>query len=261
MFNKPPPPIRIQPSSTWPHISLWNAVQDALRALPAYFDTKTSIEGMLATDIHTLNAALSATIEEQVVGTLNTMRAVWDPGKSYQTYSFERQSQTFPDVRLRRRQNGQDIIMGLELKGWYLLAKEGMPNFRFTATSAACAQADLIVVVPWALSNILAGTPVVFPPYIELAKYAAEQRNYYWQHLRETKNNTSIIIPKGVQPYPAKRDQISDKAQADSGTNFGRMARYGIMDKYIREAMAIKFRGITAKDWLEFFKVHNETTD
>lgn len=55
---------------------------------------------MLASDILTLNSALGATIEEQVVATLNTLRPVWDPDKQYQTYGFVRQPQTFPDVLL-----------------------------------------------------------------------------------------------------------------------------------------------------------------
>lgn len=140
------------------------------------------MDGLLATDIFTLNAALGAMIEEQVVATLNEMRPIWDPDKKYQAYSYARQAQTFPDVLLRKRTDGEDILMGIELKGWYLLAKERMPNFRFVASANACSEWDLIVVVPWALSNVLSGTPVAYRPFIELAKFAAEQRNYYWQH-------------------------------------------------------------------------------
>jgi hypothetical protein len=78
---------------------------------------------MLASDIFTLNSALGATIEEQVVASLNTLRPVWDPDRQYQTYGFVRQPQTFPDVLLRRKTDGQDILMGIELKGWYILAR------------------------------------------------------------------------------------------------------------------------------------------
>ena len=47
-------------------------------------------------------------------------RSVWDPHKTYQTYTFVRQPQTFPDVVLRELDNDQHVLMGIELKGWYL---------------------------------------------------------------------------------------------------------------------------------------------
>lgn len=53
--------------------------------------------------------------------------------------------------------NGADVLLGIELKGWYRLAKEEAPTYRFTVTPAACNEHDLLVVVPWVLSNILAG--------------------------------------------------------------------------------------------------------
>lgn len=114
----------------------------------------------------------------------NEMRPVWDPEGKYSLYGFSRQAQTFPDVRLAGYHNGEDIIMGIELKGWYVLTKEGMPNFRCTGTGAACAVQDLPAVVPGALSNVLSGSPVVFKPYIESARYAAASRHYHWQVLR-----------------------------------------------------------------------------
>jgi hypothetical protein len=77
-------------------------VREALYGLPSHFRTQTNIEGISATDIFTLNAALGAAIENQVVETLNQMRAVWDGDEKYALYSFRRQSQTFPDVLLRR---------------------------------------------------------------------------------------------------------------------------------------------------------------
>lgn len=135
--RKPAPPVKREPIN-WQHYELWKRICDAIRSLPDHFKTTTNIEGMLATDIFTLNSALGATIEEQVVYSLNALRPVWDPDKAYQTYAFVRQAQTFPDVVLRRKTNGTDILMGIELKGWYLLAKEGMPNFRFTVSSACC---------------------------------------------------------------------------------------------------------------------------
>lgn len=253
--SRPGVPARSEPVS-WEHYDLWKRAREALFALPAHFETTTNIEGMLASDIFTLNAALGATIEEQVVATLNKLRTVWDPDKIYQAYSFVRQSQTFPDVLLRKRTDGLDILLGIELKGWYILAKEGEPNFRFTASPSACHSWDLIAVVPWVLSNVLAGKPVAYAPFVELARYAAEQRNYYWQHVREARGSRNIILATGVVPYPTKGVQISDRAESDSGGNYGRIARYGVMEEYVQATMQTMIRGVSAKDWLTFFKQH-----
>lgn len=249
----PTPPTRTEPT-TWQHFDLWRRVREAVLALPGYFKTPTVIEGMRVTDIFTLNSALGATIEEQVVKTLNEMRPVWDPNKQYQAYSFVRQPQVFPDVLLRKKTNGQDILMGLELKGWYVLSKEGMPNFRFTVGAAACNPWDLIVVVPWGLSNVLSGTPVAYSPFIDLAKYSAEKRNHYWQHEREAAGNKGITLATGVSPYPTKSDQIADRPASDSGGNFGRLARYGDMKDFIEHTMQVELLGITAGAWLKFLR-------
>ena len=255
----PEPPSRIEPNASWEHYDLWSRVRDALRALPDYFASETNIEGMLATDIFSLSAPLAATIEEQVVSTLNRMRPVWDPMGRYQTYSFARQSQTFPDVLLRSNADGQRVMLGIELKGWYLLAKEGMPSYRFTVSPDACAPPDMIVVVPWALSNVLSGTPVAFSPFIESARYAAEYRNHYWQHVRTTRSDPSVILAEGVSPYPVKNDRIADKPASDSGNNFGRIARYGIMEEYISAMRETPIRGIPARDWWRFFREHGDS--
>lgn len=249
-------PLREEPAVIWEHYALWHRVREALFALPSYFRTETNIEGMLASDINSLNAALGATIEEQVVQTLNSMRAVWDPEDEYRTFAFVRQSQTFPDVLLRKRTNGQEVLMGIELKGWYLLAKEGMPNLRFTVTPSACAAPDLLVVFPWILANVLAGRPVVFAPFIELARYVAERRNYYWQHERGTTAESGIRLAEHISPYPVKSDLIADRAIADSGGNFGRLARYRIMDEYLDQMKQTRVRGIPVRDWVEFFRRH-----
>ena len=72
-------PKRNPPQSNKPIFNVYKRVREALFALPTYFRSDTSIEGILATDIFTLNAAFGATIEDQVVSTLNRMREVWDP--------------------------------------------------------------------------------------------------------------------------------------------------------------------------------------
>lgn len=259
--STPLPPIRIPPDPNWEHHDLYARIREAIYSLPLYFKTETLISGIMATDIFTLNSTLGATIEEQVVRTLNDMRPIWDQDEKYRMYGFVRQSQTFPDVlfkRLSRRGDAEEIVLGLELKGWYLLAKEGEPSFRFVAASLACNPQDMIVVVPWALSNVISGSPRVFQPFVESARYAAEYRNYHWQQLRGTKLNTQIQFAEGIRPYPRKADRIADHPIADSGGNFGRLARTGIMDEYIEVAKSEPLGGIEAKHWLTFFKVFQE---
>jgi len=217
-------PARELPPEDWEHYRLYKNVREAIASLPAYFRTETRISGIMATDVHTLNAVLGATIEDQVVRSLNGMRNTWDPDGQYALYSFVRQPQTFPDVLLRKSSGGE-ILLGIELKGWYLLAKEGEPSLRFQATTSACAKQDLIVVVPWVLADVISGSPIVLEPFIESARFAAAYRNYHWQHIRRTKQDKRILIPDGIKPYPAKSDQILDRPLSDAGGNFGRLAR------------------------------------
>ena len=232
-------------------------------ALPSYFESDTTITGIQATDLFALNSVLSASIEVQVVRTLNNMRSVWDPTGSWQTYSFERQSQTFPDVRLVSRDGDSlNIAMGIELKGWYLLSKEGEPSLRFATTPAACADHDLIAVVPWHLSDVLSGTPVITSPWVESARYAAEYRNHWWQHVRTTTADAAIHSPdKEVGPYPIKSDMVADKPASDKGSNFGRLARTGIMDSFISVSLSTAIAGIEAEHWINFFKAFSEGSD
>ena len=224
-----------------------------------YFRTETHISGIMATDLHTLNTVLGATIEDQVVRTLNLIRSTWDPKESYSLYSFVRQAQTFPDVLLRKASTG-DVLLGIELKGWYLLAKEEEPSLRFQTTADACAKQDMIVVVPWVLGNVISGSPILFEPFVESARYAANFRNFYWQHIRTTKHSTEIESPVGVNPYPNKSDQILDQPRADGGGNFGRLARTGMMDEYMAKLAHVQLCGINAVYWREFLKTFQEST-
>jgi len=259
--NMQPPvnPTRTPPSADWEHFSLWQNVRDTLAALPLHFRSDTFIEGIHATDIFTLNSALGATIENQVVETLNQIRTAWDPAGNYQSFGFIRQPQTFPDVVFKDMTGRTSKpLFGIELKGWYLLAKEGEPSLRFTQTPDACAEADMIVVVPWVLGNVISGRPKVYSPFVESARYAAEFRNDHWQHLRKTQDNTGINIPSGISPYPSKSDASTDKPVSDKGGNFGRIARTGIMDGYMARLKNTPICGINAEYWLEFFKVFQQ---
>ena len=256
----PNPPSRVPPTDRWKHYALYKRVTDAIYSIPIYFSTETNISGIMVADIFTLNTALSATIEDQVVSTLNRMREIWDPDNKYPQYSFIRRSQSFPDVVFASNtpSDKEKIIMGIELKGWYILAKEGEPSFRYAVTPSACSPQDLVVVVPWVLSNVVTGSPKIYRPYVELAKYAAEYRNHHWKYERVTASSKEIISPAGVTPYPAPKTESSDKPVSDKGGNFGRFARTGIMDDYIKELLEESLLGIEARNWLTFIKIFAE---
>ena len=246
-----------------PRTELVQRVGGALLVLPGFFEFGTRIEGIDATDLFSLNSVLGTSIEVQVVHTLNRMRSVWDPDEEWVGYRFERQSQTFPDVRLVRRGAGQhDIAMGIELKGWYLLSKEGVPSLRFQTTPAACSPFDLIAVVPWHLSNVLSGTPVAREPWVSSARHTAEFRNNWWATVRETSDPKGISSPAGVHPYPTKDMQIADVPDYDGGGNFGRLARVvGLMTEFIASAKAQDAMGIPINDWILFLRRHSDNSD
>lgn len=228
-------------------------MRTALAALPIHFRTETYIAGINATDLQTLNTALAATIEEQAVATLNSMRVVWDPDGNYVLYNFIRQAQAFPDVLLRNASTGH-VILGIELKGWYLLSKEGEPSFRFQVGAGVCAPQDLIVIVPWVLAQVVSGSPILFEPFVESARYAADWRTYYWQHgpSRRKGADRAIRFSTVETPYPKKSDKITDVPTSDAG-NFGRLARARLLDEHIGAMKRLMLCGIQIEYWLKFF--------
>tara|TARA_B100000378_G_scaffold97805_1_gene77585 strand:+ start:1552 stop:2544 length:993 start_codon:yes stop_codon:yes gene_type:complete len=245
-------------------LKLLGNVKDALRALPIYFRSATNIEGLEAGDLFSLNSVLGGTIEVQTVATLNRVRDVWDPDDEWVEYSFERSSQSFPDVRLvSRNPSLPSPVLGIELKGWYVLSKELEPSARFTATRDACSPWDLVVFVPWRLSNVLSGVPVVYEPFIEQAIYAADMRNHYWRVTRGAKGgDTGITPPKDVHPYPPAKTKTSDKANNDSGGNFGRLGRVPeLMSDYVTGVLMSPVAGIGARHWVSFFKTYLDNAD
>lgn len=249
-----------------PLTSLQARLRTVLLGLPAYFEFNNHIAGVEATDLFSLNTLLGASIEGQVVRALNLQRALWDPEDEWLGYTFIRQSQRFPDVLLARRQDGgqREIALGIELKGWFLLAKEGVPSFRFTTTPSACADYDLLAVVPWYLDNVLSGSPVAAEPYVVSARWAAEYRNYWWQHVRQAKAGTDrgIDAPHGVHPYPSKDTPSADSPHYDGGTNFGRLARVtGLMDDFIAVSNQLQVLGIRIGDWNNFLRSHSDQAD
>lgn len=268
--NEPQPPTYLLPEDAswdeirereqWNHTELYKAVYDTLFALPGYFKSELKITGVLATDLYTFNSALGATIENQIVDALNELREEWDRENRYRTYRFVRQAQRFPDVILRGStpEKENDVILGIELKGWYALAKEREPSFRFTASSNVCAPWDLLCVFPWALSEVVSGTPQLFNPFVTGARYAAEYRNWYWQHGMSGKSNKTITLADLNQFYPASKSEMNDQPVSDSGNNFGRLARYGILDEYMSQLRREKLSGIPIDAWQKFLGFFKE---
>jgi len=256
----PNPPSATEPENSWEHYDLFESVKKAIFSLPSRFESSLNIDGVLATDLFAFNSSLGATIEQQVVDSLNRLRSVWDPEQRYALYEFERQPQTFPDVVLKASAPDvkPTVLMGIELKGWYVLAKEKEPSLRYKVTPAVCAPADLLVVVPWALSNVISGSPIVFEPFVMGARHAAEYRNWYWKHKRKGSSDRGIELSSVDQFYPTKSDMISDRPASDSGGNFGRLARAGVMEEYIAQLFEEKLAGIQLSAWQRFLSIFTE---
>jgi len=239
---------------------LYAALDNALRSLPHFFTSPINIEGLMATDLFSMNTLLGGAIEEQTVRILNSLRSTWDPEDRWLDYEFMRFPESFPDVRLVRSLNDPEPVIGIELKGWYLLSKEKEPSFRFKASANAMTEYDMIVVVPWALSNVLSGSPLVYDPYIEQAKYAADMRTYYWWHRqRDTPNRINTITHPNTTPYPRVGTTYVDTPVQDGGSNFGRIARVpGLMNEWTEETLLTKLAGIESSYWIDFLLAFKE---
>jgi hypothetical protein len=245
----------------WQHLQLYKSVYETMFALPSYFKSELKITGVVATDLYTFNTALGATIESQIVERLNELREVWDPENNYRAYRFVRQAQRFPDVILRSSTptTTDNILLGIELKGWYALAKEREPSFRFLASPNTCAPWDILAVYPWALSEVISGTPQLFTPFVTNARWAAEYRNWYWQYGRESSSNKTINFSKSKDLYPPSKSSMNDVAVKDKGNNFGRLGRYPIMkEEYLPQLRREKVSGIPIDAWQRFLKFFKE---
>lgn len=246
-----------------PYRALYDRVIEALHALPERFETSLRIEGVPATDLFTMNSALGAAIEKGVVDSLNGLRDFWDPHGAYADYRFVRQTQVFPDVLLTTTNTASahpPILMGIELKGWFLLSKEGEPSFRYKVGPACCAPEDLLVVIPWLFDSVISGTPRLLAPIVKEARFAAEQRNYHWEWQRGNPNNESaatrgVTSASHVGFYPSKSARSSDCPNKDSGGNFGRVARCGVMNAEVDAALETLILGIPADAWRRFLQI------
>lgn len=98
-------------------------------------------------------------------------------------------------------------------------------------------------------------------PFIEEARFAAEQRNYYWKVLRGVTGTQAEIKPaEHDQPYPTKNQRFNERAAVDGGKNFGRIARGGIMSEFIARLDVQELSGIPITYWRRFLRVFAEGT-
>jgi hypothetical protein len=260
MANISPAPQKKPPSSSWEYYQLWLKIEKIFYALPNYFESEIIVKGVNPTDLYAVGSLFSTAIESSLVDVLNKTRNVWDINNNHPAFTFKRQSQTFPDVLLVDASDENRVIFGIELKAWYALSKEGEPSFRFKIDPDSCADSDLLVVVPWLLSEVTSGKPKLLAPFVELAKYAAECRNYYWALSRTEAGKNSTINRPNIhyrKPYPSAKEKASDSAQEDAGNNFGRIARSGqgnLLNDYLYKIQNLEYLGIKIKHWIKIFK-------
>lgn len=241
---------------------LHRGVVKALHALPMHFTSPINIEGIEANDLFSMNTLLGGTIESQAVILLNSLRGIWDPNDRWSDKEFKRYPESFPDVRLVGANKDEDPLIGIELKGWYLLSKEGEPSLRYKASADAMTVWDILCCVPWGLSNVLSGKPVAYAPYVEQAKFVADMRTYYWNHRKGNDPNRDCTIKHPVtHPYPKSGSQYIDIPVQDGGNNFGRITRArGLMGDWVEESKSALLAGIEANYWIYFFGLFKEGT-
>lgn len=233
-------------------------------SLPADCSIENRYSGILATDLFSLNTLLGSMIESKVVLFLNSHRHLWDDG-DWNAYHFIRSNESFPDVRLVKTNDQHSVALGIELKSWFILSKEGEPSFRYRTASEACDTGDLLCIIPWYLSDAVCGNPVLASPWVFSAKAAAEAMKRYWIYERQTEkpltlHERRLEVPDGVRPYMENaRDKTNYKPFNDGGNNFGRLARTGIMSEFVNETLMTDILGIPANNWRLFLKAHTDS--
>ena len=180
---------------------------------------------------------LGATLEVQVVETLNRIRDVWDPNDNWPLYRFDRQAQTFPDVLLRRQTaQGFDVALGIELKGWYVLSKREraqLPVLRLPRRLHQMGPTRRHTLAP--LQRAVRNSPrrraraVVSPTHRRIPQLVVGTQ------AQEPNRDPTIRPADNPQPYQQRSNTSDGPAPgADRGGNFGRIARIGIMDTWYK---------------------------
>lgn len=257
------PPVEPVLDEADPRTALQRGVRRALTELPSYFSFDNQVSGINATDLFQLGTMLDAGIEVEVVRTLNRLRHLWDPDGRWLPYRFERSSQAFPNVRLLRSgTRASGIALGVELRSWFLLAKQGVPHLRYRVTPAACAPYDLVCVVPWHLSNAVAGTAQVIEPWIADATYAAQWRDHWWQFVRPSQDAPGIYHPPDARPYPTRAEAVGAVPDDDGGHDYGSLAHCKpLMDDFLARTSRHEMLGIAVRSWYLFLRVHSDTAN
>lgn len=234
---------------------------EALPSLETECVIKNEYSGMLATDLFSLNTLLGSMIEQNVVLFLNNHRSLWDDKHKWEEYHFIRDKESFPDVRLVKKNNRNETVLGIELKSWFILSKEGEPSFRFKTASEVCGENDLLCIVPWYLNNAVCGNPVLAKPWVIFAKTAAEAVKKYWSEDRNSSESERNVETPDIakQPEINARNKTNYKPQKDHSNNFGRLARTGIMSKFVEDTLKTDILGIPADNWRRFLKVHTDS--
>jgi hypothetical protein len=254
-------PDEIQTDELWEHFKLWERIRETLYALPSSFRMEGNLPEIPAVDLHAANTLLGAAIEDYIPVALNRLRTTWDPSGEYADCVFKRQPQTFPDVPFRRETaRGADTLFGIEIKSWYVLAREQEPSFRFYINRDFCHPADLCAVFPWALSSGVSGTPRLFRPLVLSARKAARLREEYWVGKAASDEWKAIQKPAGpFLFYPGREDRFNDSSPRDTGNNMGRIARCGVWDVEINRLMREeRISGIPLLAWQTFLGAFRE---
>jgi len=250
------------PPETWKHHTVYTRVRRLLahpgfmpqgRRIPKDFTRFLDpLDGLSG-----LNDTVGHMVESLATEALNRARKEWDPNGDYADYEFVLRKRKFPDVVLQhKRRRGKDILFGIELKSWNLLAKEGAPSFRFKASPEACAPGDLFACFPWVLEGFVGGKLRFFKPYVAPARFVASCRNHHWQCERDAASDASIPCAEGIAPYPETENQrVSEHPTYDGGQNFGRFARTGRMDDFMSQSLMEPLHGLPCGTWCDFFKI------
>lgn len=191
-------------------------IKNALKALPEYLRDSFNKDDKFA-----FYRTPGDRIESKAALLMNRqeLRSIWDPDGQYFEYHFVHQPSVFPDLTLRKIDDSSICLIGVEVKSWHILSKEGVPTFRCDVTASACYPHDLICVIPYVVDTD--GQLEVLLPFVESLKYCIEKRNDHW--IRTLKKK--VVFALDAVPYAPKRSRILDHPDTDPGNNFGRLAR------------------------------------
>ena len=154
--------------------------------------------------ISKLSPFIGNILESRIVAALNE--------KVQGGFSWVRQDPDFPDAALFGP-NGERTFAGYEVKAWYVLSTEMTGRFRESQNLLAGKNVRLCV-VPWMLSNVLYGHPVVLDLVTMDALSVAKTRDSHYHkppgyliaEPRDTKKRTRNLQQTNVAGYRLQED-------------------------------------------------------